>query len=79
MSPRTFITILLSLMINAVLFGVGAILVLSVPALSEQAKFLLPVVVVTSFVVTPFIAWRMAPRLRARYWNPEHPRSVAKS
>lgn len=79
MSPRAFITILLSLMVNAVLFGIGAILVLSVPALSEQAKFLLPVVVVTSFIVTPFIAWQMAPRLRARYWNPDHPGSVAKS
>lgn len=73
MSPRAFITVLLSLMVNAVLFGVGAILVLSVPALNEQAKFLLPVVIVASFIMTPFIAWTMAPRLRARYWNPERP------
>lgn len=78
MSPRAFITILLSLMVNAVLFGVGAILVLSVPALSDQAKFLLPVVVVASFIITPFIAWTMAPRLRARYWNHVKPEYVTK-
>lgn len=79
MGPRAFITILLSLMVNAVLFGAGAILVLSVPALSEQAKYLLPVVIVLSFVLTPFIAWKMAPRLRARYWNPEHPKFESKA
>lgn len=79
MSTRAFITVVLSLMINAVLFGAGAILVLSVPALAEQAKYLLPVVVVLSFVLTPFIAWKMAPRLRARYWNPEHPKFEGKA
>jgi len=78
MSPRAFITVLLSLMVNAVLFGFGAILVLSVPALAEQAKYLLPVVIVASFIVTPFIAWKMAPRLRARYWNPAKPAYVTK-
>lgn len=78
MSPRAFITVLLSLMVNAVLFGFGAILVLSVPALAEQAKYLLPVVIVASFILTPFIAWKMAPRLRARYWNPAKPAYVTK-
>jgi hypothetical protein len=78
MSPRAFITVLLSLMVNAVLFGFGAILVLSVPALAEQAKYLLPVVIVASFIITPFIAWKMAPRLRARYWNPAKPAYVTK-
>lgn len=78
MSPRAFITVLLSLMVNAVLFGFGAILVLSVPVLAEQAKYLLPVVIVASFIITPFIAWKMAPRLRARYWNPAKPAYVTK-
>ncbi len=79
MSPRAFITVLLSLMVNAVLFGFGAILVLSVPALNEQAKYLLPAVIVASFVVTPVIAWKMAPRLRARYWNPAKPEYSTKA
>ena len=69
MSARIYITILLSLMTCAVLFGVGAVVVLSVPALSEQAKFLLPVVIAASFVLGPIIAWLMAPRMRARYWK----------
>jgi hypothetical protein len=69
MDPRLYITIMLSLMTCAVLFGIGAVAVLSVPALSEQAKFLLPVVNVASFVLGPIIAWFMAPRLRARYWK----------
>ena len=69
MSARIYITILLSLMTCSVLFGIGAVAVLSVPALSEQAKFLLPVVIAASFVIGPVIAWFMAPRLRARYWK----------
>jgi hypothetical protein len=69
MVARIYITILLSLMTCSVLFGIGAVAVLSVPALSDQAKFLLPVVIVASFVLGPIIAWFMAPRLRARYWK----------
>ena len=69
MSARIYITILLSLMTCAVLFGVGAVAVLSVPVLSDQAKFLLPVVIAASFVFGPITAWFMAPRLRARYWK----------
>jgi uncharacterized membrane protein YciS (DUF1049 family) len=69
MGPRIYITILLSLMTCAVLFGIGAVAVLSVPALNEQAKFLLPAVIVASFVLGPIIAWFMAPRMRARYWK----------
>lgn len=69
MGPRLYITIMLSLMTCAVLFGIGAVAVLSVPALSEQAKFLLPAVIAASFVLGPIIAWFMAPRLRARYWK----------
>ncbi len=69
MGPRLYITIMLSLMTCAVLFGIGAVAVLSVPALNEQAKFLLPAVIAVSFVLGPIIAWFMAPRLRARYWK----------
>lgn len=66
MRTRTFIAGLIALPINAVLFGAGAIVVLSIPALAEQAKYLLPVVIVAGFVVAAPIAWMMAPRLRAR-------------
>jgi len=66
MRTRTLIAGLIALPINAVLFGAGAIIVLSIPALAEQAKYLLPVVIVAGFVAAAPIAWMMAPRLRAR-------------
>jgi hypothetical protein len=66
MRTRTFIAGLIALPINAVLFGAGAIIVLSIPALAEQAKYLLPVVVVAGFAAAAPIAWMLAPRLRAR-------------
>lgn len=64
MKTRTYMAGTLSLMINAVLFGTGAIAVLSIPALNAYATVLIPAVVITSLVVTPFIAWKMAPQLR---------------
>ncbi len=66
MRTRTFITAMIALPVNAVLFGVGAIAVMSVPALAEQAKYLLPAVIVLGLVATVPIAWMLAPRLRAR-------------
>jgi hypothetical protein len=73
---RAYIAVAVALMVNAVLFGFGAIAVLSIPALNEQASFWLPAVIVTSFVLTPPIAWKIAPRLRARFWNPRHARAA---
>ncbi|MNE77800.1 hypothetical protein D3C80_1741500 [compost metagenome] len=69
MSVRLQLAIMVGLMINAVLFGIGAVIVLSIPVLADNAKYFLPVVVVTCFILTPFIAWLMAPRLRLRYWR----------
>jgi hypothetical protein len=71
MSTRTYIAGLISMMVNAVVFGTGAIAVLSIPALSSYAAYLLPIVVVLSFAVSPFIAWAMAPMLRSR-WQRQH-------
>lgn len=69
MSVRFQITALLSLMVNAVIFGIGAITVLTVPWLNEDASFWLPVAVALSFILSPPIAWFIAPRLRNRYWQ----------
>ena len=65
----TWLRIVCSMMINAVLFGAGAILVLSVPALAAEAKYLLPLVVITSLVVAPFFAFAVARRMRVRNWG----------
>lgn len=67
MSNRFSIATLISVMVNAVVFGAGAILVLSVPALSANAWLWLPLVVIVSFAVSPFISWYLAPRLRAKW------------
>lgn len=69
MRTRTAIAALVFLPVNAVLFGVGAVAVLSIPAL--QAAVLLPAVIVASFVISPFVSWYIAPRLRSR-WQREH-------
>ena len=68
---RTYITVLIFMMVNAVVFGIGAITVLSVPSLSSHASVLLPTVVLSSLVISPFISWLLAPTLRAR-WQREH-------
>lgn len=59
---------------NAVLFGAGAITVLSFPGLQEQWKFYLPIVVVASFVLAAPVAWIIAPKLRSRYGKARGPR-----
>ncbi len=73
MKTDTYLTFFVSMMVNAVIFGTGAITVLSIPALAENAKYLLPLVVVISFVVAPFIAKLIAPRMRLRNWRRRDP------
>jgi hypothetical protein len=79
MSTRFAIALLLSGMVGGVLFGVGAILVLSIPQLSQHAAIFLPLVIVLSFILSPGISWVMAPSLRARHPNPVAVKSGAPS
>lgn len=72
MTTRAYIAGVTSMVFNAVIFGTGAVLVLSVPELRAQAALWLPVVVVVAFLAAPILAWFMAPRMRARYWR-RHP------
>ncbi|MCB1520115.1 MAG: hypothetical protein KDJ37_06010 [Hyphomicrobiaceae bacterium] len=73
MTTRSYIAGVVSMVINAVVFGLGAIAVLSIPSLRTDAAIWLPAVVVVAFLVAPVLAWFMAPRLRLRYWR-RHPR-----
>ncbi len=75
MSIRAWISVLVSMMVNAVVFGIGAVAVLAIPALEAEAWFWLPLVIVVSFVISPFIAWQIAPMLRSR-WQREHARQA---
>jgi hypothetical protein len=69
MSTRFAIAALVYTMVNAVLFGAGLIVVLTVPTLSADAMALIPTVVVVSLVAAIPVSWILAPRLRARYWR----------
>ncbi len=68
-STDTWLMIVCALLVNAVLFGIGAITVLTVPALAEQAKFLIPAVVVASIALAPFLGVMIARRMRMRNWS----------
>ena len=72
---RAQLAALIYTMTNAVLFGCGLITVLTVPALSAEAAYAIPAVVVLSLLLAAPVAWFLAPRLRARYWR--HRRAVA--
>ena len=68
MRTRLAITALVFLMVQAVLFGIGTVVVLSTP-LAADAMTLLPWVVAVSALISAPLSWVIAPRLRARYWR----------
>ena len=68
MSSRFTIAVLIYSMTQAVLFGIGVVLVLATP-LAQQAMILMPVVVIASAIVALPFSWWIAPRLQARYWR----------
>jgi hypothetical protein len=76
-TTRASIAALVYMMTSAVLFGVGIIVVLTVPALSANAVLLIPAVVIASLSLGVPAAWIIAPRLRARYWRHDADRSIA--
>lgn len=69
LTTDNWLKIVCSMMINAVIFGAGAILVLSVPALAVHAKVLLPLVIIAAFAAAPLFALVIAPRMRLRNWG----------
>jgi membrane protein implicated in regulation of membrane protease activity len=78
MSRRWAITAVIYMIVNAVLFGIGATAVLSIPALAAEASTLLWVVIAMSFLLALPIAYLLAPRLRARYQRIEEARRRAR-
>ena len=64
---RLRVAVLIFVMVNAVVFGVGLVAVLTTPALSQHAFFWIPVVVVTSFAFSPPLAWLIAPMMMQRF------------
>ena len=68
---RLGMAVLIFMMVQAVLFGIGAVLVLATP-LKDSAMALMPLVVAVSSLIAAPLSWWFAPRLRARYWR-NHP------
>ena len=69
MLTRFAIAALIYAMVNAVMFGVGLLFVLTIPATAAYAGTLIPAVVIASLVIALPVSWIVAPRLRARYWR----------
>lgn len=74
MTTRWSISLLIYMMVSAVLFGIGATTVLSVPSLSAYASVLLPAVVVASFILAVPMSYYVAPMMRSRYQRAEESR-----
>ncbi|MCC2103399.1 MAG: hypothetical protein KDJ20_04830 [Hyphomicrobiales bacterium] len=68
MSVRFQIAAMVYLMVQAVMFGIGVVLVLATP-LSRDAMALIPWVVCTTAILSAPLSWAVAPRLRARFWS----------
>ena len=66
---RVAIAALVYPMTNAVIFGTGLIVVLTLPALRGEEAISIPTVVVVSLILAAPAAWVIAPRLHARHWR----------
>lgn len=68
MALRLGISAIVFMMVQAVLFGIGAVLILASP-LASSAMWLLPWMIIATAIVSAPLSWWFAPRLRARYWR----------
>ncbi len=64
---RARVAALIFSMVNAVIFGVGIVAILSIPALAAQASFWIPIVVLASFLLSPPLSWMLAPTMMLRF------------
>ena len=58
---------LLFSMVNAVVFGVGIVAILTIPALAAHASFWIPALVLASFLLSPPLSWFLAPMMMLRF------------
>ena len=64
---RLWVAAFIYCMVNAVIFGVGVISVLSIPAMAPYAAFWIPAVVIASFVISAPATWFIAPWMMMRF------------
>lgn len=67
MSIRSHITVLVSMMVQAVLFFIGLLVTLMVTDDSGARSWGIVATIVVSLLAGPPLAWLVAPRLRSRY------------
>jgi hypothetical protein len=65
---RTQISAMVFMMVQAVLFGAGILIILLTP-LRDHAMLAMPVMIALSMAAAAILSWQIAPRLRARYWR----------
>ena len=63
MSRHAWMTALISLVFNFMLFGIGAVAILMLPVISTEAQLVFPVIVLIGLLMAPFAAERLSPRL----------------
>ena len=64
---RLRVSALIYCMVNAVIFGVGVISILSIPALARYSLLLMPAAVVASLAIAAPLAWFIAPWMMMRF------------
>ena len=64
MRIRIMLTLLIYLIVQGVLFGIGMVIVMATP-LEEQADVLVPWVVGLTFIIAAPVAMGIAPRMKA--------------
>jgi hypothetical protein len=64
---RLRVAALIFTMVNAVIFGVGLVAGLTTPTMAQHAFFWIPAVVVSSFAISPPLAWFIAPMMMQRF------------
>jgi len=69
MRRRLFVAALVYLPVNAVLFGLKIVPILTIPALTPHAETLIPIATVTTFVLAIPIAWYIAPYLQSQAFS----------
>lgn len=65
MRKRLIVAALVYLPVNAVLFGLKAVPILTIPALTPHAETLFPIATVSTFILAIPIAWYLAPYLQS--------------
>ncbi|WP_291861181.1 hypothetical protein [Bradyrhizobium sp.] len=64
---RVRVAALIFSMVNAVVFGIGIVAILSIPTLAAQASFWIPAVIVASLLLSPLLSWLVAPMMMLRF------------